>query len=241
MTTEASWHDQAENWVRWTRTPGHDSYWYYRDSFFDVIVPPPGRRTIEVGCGEGRVARDLAARGHHVVGVDASPAMIEHAGRADPGGTYLVADAARLPFPAAAFDLAVAYNSLMDVSDMPGAVAEAARVLTPGARLCVCVTHPMAEAGSFVGKQPDAPFVIDQDYLSRRRTQDTFERGRLRITFSSHRYPLQDYTRALEAAGFLIEALREPAAPDAMVAARSSVARWQRLPSFLHLRAVKAG
>ena len=39
----------------------------------------------------------------------------------------------------------VAYNSLMDVADMPGAVAEAARVLQPGRPLCICVTHPTAD------------------------------------------------------------------------------------------------
>jgi SAM-dependent methyltransferase len=240
MTSEAAWHGQADNWLRWARTPWHDSYWYYRDSFLDAIVPAPGRRTVDVGCGEGRVARDLAARGHDVVGVDASPAMVGHARQADPGGHYVVADAARLPFPDASADLVVAYNSLMDVSDMPGAVAEAARVLEPGARLCVCVTHPMTEAGSFGGnKEPDAPFVIDQDYLSHRRTEDNFERDGLRITFSSHRYPLEDYARALEAAGFLIEAMREPGASEEAVAARPSMARWRRIPSFLHLRAVK--
>jgi len=44
---------------------------------------------------------------------------------------------------------------------------------------------------------------------------------------------------ALDAAGFLIERLREPAAPPEMVAARASYRRWQRVPMFLHVRAVK--
>jgi hypothetical protein len=51
-----SWEDQAENWLAWARTPGHDAYWSYRDAFFPLL-PAPGRRTLEVGCGEGRVAR----------------------------------------------------------------------------------------------------------------------------------------------------------------------------------------
>jgi ubiquinone/menaquinone biosynthesis C-methylase UbiE len=69
------WEREAENWVRWARTPGHDSYWYYSHSFFDQIVPEPGLRTLEIGCGEGRVARDLRRRGHHVVALDSSPAL----------------------------------------------------------------------------------------------------------------------------------------------------------------------
>jgi Methyltransferase domain len=63
---------QAGDWLAWARTPGHDSYWYLRDAFFEEILPAPGRLTLEVGCGEGRVARDLAAHGHRVVALDAS-------------------------------------------------------------------------------------------------------------------------------------------------------------------------
>jgi 2-polyprenyl-3-methyl-5-hydroxy-6-metoxy-1,4-benzoquinol methylase len=66
MDNRSAWEAEAANWGRWARTPGHDAYWYYRDAFFDAIVPPPGAATIEVGCGEGRVTRDLARRGHRV-------------------------------------------------------------------------------------------------------------------------------------------------------------------------------
>jgi SAM-dependent methyltransferase len=226
--------------LRWARTPGHDAYWHYREAFFHAIVPAPGRRTLEVGCGEGRVARDLTARGHRVVGVDTSPTLVAHAAAADPHGRYLVADAAALPFKDGSFDLVVAYNSLMDVDDMPAAVVEADRVLQPGRPLCVCVTHPTADAGRFAGDEPDAPFTIPGAYLGRHRFEaDTFERDGLEITFAGWCYALEEYAAALEAAGLLIERLREPAASAAAVAHRPSLRRWQRLPAFLHLRAVK--
>jgi SAM-dependent methyltransferase len=196
--------------------------------------------TLEVGCGEGRVARDLARLGHTVVGLDASPTLIASAAAADPAGRYLVADAAALPFADAGFDLVVAYNSLMDVDDMPAAVAEASRVLVPGGRFAVCVTHPTADAGKFQSKDPDAPFVIPGAYLGRHRFEDHFERDGLEITFAGWRYALEEYARALEDAGLLIERLREPAAPATALTARPGYERWQRLPNFLHLRAVKA-
>jgi hypothetical protein len=47
---------QAESWIAWARTPGHDACWSYRDAFFELL-PRPGLRTLEVGCGEGRVSR----------------------------------------------------------------------------------------------------------------------------------------------------------------------------------------
>jgi SAM-dependent methyltransferase len=231
---------QAGSWLRWARTPDHDAYWQYRDAFFDELLPAPGRLTLEVGCGEGRVARDLARLGHTVVALDASPTLVATAAAAHPAGRYLVADAAALPFPDGAFDTVVAYNSLMDVADMPAAVREASRVLAPGRPLCVCVTHPTADAGKFQSKEPDAPFVIPGSYLGRHRFEDTFERDGLQVTFAGWRHSLEEYARALEDAGLVIERLREPAAPPAALAARPGYERWQRLPNFLHLRAVKA-
>jgi ubiquinone/menaquinone biosynthesis C-methylase UbiE len=231
------WEREARNWIAWTRKPGHDSYWWYRDLFFE-LVPPPGEATLELGCGEGRVCRDLAARGHRVTGLDASPTLLAAAQQADPDGDYVLADAAAAPFPAENFDLVVAYNSLMDIEDMAGAVREAARVLVPGGRLCVSVTHPMVDAGRW---DDEDVFVIEGSYFGRRRYEGTFERRGLTITFRGWVYPLEGYFRALEAAGFLVEALREPAIPDALVEHRGQrAARWKRLPNFLYLRAVKA-
>lgn len=230
---------QAGDWLAWARTPGHDSYWQFRDAFFEEILPAPGRLTLEVGCGEGRVARDLARLGHMVVALDASPTLVAKAAAADLAGRYLLADAAALPFPDRCFDIVVAYNSLMDVADMPASVREASRVLEPGGRLCVCVTHPTADAGKFQSKEPDAPFVIPGAYLGRHRIEDVFERDGLQVTFAGWRYSLEEYARALEEANLLIERLREPPAPASALAARPGYERWRRLPNFLHLRAIK--
>ena len=237
MSTE-HWRLEAENWVRWARTAGHDAYWDYRKSFFD-IVPDPGRRTIEIGCGEGRIARDLESRGHHVIGIDASHTMIRYACMADAGGTYTVADAAFLPFEDAGFDLAVAYNSLMDIDDMPAAVAEAARVLEPGGHLCISVTHPINDAGAFANEDPDASFTIRGSYLEVRTLDETIKRSGLEMRFRSKCYPLERYWRAFEAAGLIVESLREPAAPAQAVARAPSEIRWQRVPMFLQLRLSK--
>jgi SAM-dependent methyltransferase len=110
--------ERAQGWLAWARTSGHDAYWTYRDAFFD-LVPAPGAATLEVGCGEGRVARDLVARGHRVTGLDASPTLLRAAAEAYPASDYVVGPAEALPFEDGAFDLVVAYNSLMDVADMP--------------------------------------------------------------------------------------------------------------------------
>lgn len=225
--------DRAETWIQWARWP-LDAYWFYRDAFFELLPPAP-RRTLEVGCGEGRVSRDLAARGYNVVGIDTSQTLIA-AARAE-GGEFVVGRAEKLPFPDASFELVVAYNSLMDVDEMPEAVAEIGRILEQGGALCACITHPMIDSGRWSDQDT---FVIDKPYLARKRYEGTFERpGLPPFTFSGWVYPLETYSRALEQAGLILEALREPPAPDAEVAARGGAARWQRLPNFLMFRATK--
>ena len=228
------WEARAERWLAWARTPGHDAYWDYRSGFFDLLPPPDGP-VLEVGCGEGRVCRDLAARGYRVTGLDASPTLVAAAGERDRMGDYVVGRAEALPFGDAGFDLVVAYNSLMDVEDMPGAVLEAARVLRANGRLCACVTHPLADAGAWESDDEDARFVIAGTYLEPTAFSAVVHRAGLTMTFDGRRFPLESYGRAVEAAGLLIEAIREPAAPEDARRAR----RWARLPMFLFFRAVK--
>jgi 2-polyprenyl-3-methyl-5-hydroxy-6-metoxy-1,4-benzoquinol methylase len=70
------WEAQASQWIGWARRPGHDSYWrFHRDQFL-ALLPAPGRCTVDIGCGEGRLTGDLKARGHHVMGIDASPSLV---------------------------------------------------------------------------------------------------------------------------------------------------------------------
>ncbi len=209
-STEQDWAQAASDWIRWVRRPGLDSYWRYRDDFF-ALVPEPGTATLDLGCGEGRVSRDLAAAGHRITGIDVAPALIDAAREAHAAGRYLVADAARLPFAGSDFDLVIAYNFLMDVTDLDGSVGEAARVLRPGGRLVLSITHPVTNTGWPVNDQPGAPFVLDGSYFERTRLRHVEERDGLRVRFSSWVRPLSDYTGALERAGLLIEAVREPA------------------------------
>ena len=232
------WEGRAGQWLAWARTPGFDAYWSYRDAFF-ALVPPQAGRALEVGCGEGRVTRDLTARGHRVTGLDASPSLLRAAAEHDPGGDYVLGAAEALPFSDATFSLVVAYNVLMDVADLRAAVAEAARVLVPGGAFCACVTHPFADAGGWARPGDDAPFVVEGDYLAARPFEATMERAGLTMTFDGMMYPLEGYTRAIEAAGLCLEALREPSpAPDATERAEIvGWGRWHRIPMFLMWRA----
>src|SRR5215813_9908574 len=68
------WDRHAQEWIAWART-GLDPYETFHRDVFLPLVPRPGRLTVDVGCGEGRVSRDLRALGHRVLAVDMSAAM----------------------------------------------------------------------------------------------------------------------------------------------------------------------
>jgi SAM-dependent methyltransferase len=235
MSLRDAWEAEARNWVGWARTPGHDSYWqFHRDRFLELL-PEPSGLTLDLGCGEGRLPRDLKAAGYQVIGIDASPTLVAEAQAADPDGDYRVADAAKLPFADASVQLVTALLSFHDMDDMDGAIAEAARVLVPGGRLCAAVVHPINSGGHFELSTSDSAFVIRESYFAERQYADAVERDGLRMTFTSRHRPLESYFAALESAALLVERLVE--VPDT-TAPRGD--RWQRIPLFLHLRAVKA-
>jgi hypothetical protein len=110
----------------------------------------------------------------------------------------------------------------------------------PG-RLCAAIPHPINSAGSFPGRDPAGPFVISGSYLDPAPGTWVHDRGGVRLTFHSEHRPLEAYMRAMEAAGLLTETIREVRAPDHVVARDSRARRWQRIPLFLHLRAIKPG
>jgi len=225
MTLSEAWEAHASDWITWVRKPGHDSYdRYHRDQFLP-LVRAPGRGTLDVGCGEGRLTRHLASLGHRVVGIDASPSLVAAARELAPEMELHVANAAALPFDDASFDLVVSFMCLHDVDDLDGAVREIARVLEPGGVACLAVVHPLNSAGRF---EKHGRFVIRGSYLESFRYSDTVQRGELAMTFESQHRPISAYFDAFAAAGFVVDALREPATPG-----HDS---WRRLPLFLHLR-----
>jgi SAM-dependent methyltransferase len=194
---------------------------------------------LDLGCGEGRLARDLTALGYRTAGVDISRAMIAAARDADPSGRYEVANAAETPFADASFDLVTAFMSLQDMEDMPAAVAEAARVLRRGGCFGIAIVHPLNSAGGFESLAPEAAFRLEGPYLRERKYADEGGRDGLRIRFASYHRPLGAYFAALEEHGFLVDRLREVTVDARSVEARPDRERWLGIPLFLHLRALR--
>jgi SAM-dependent methyltransferase len=98
MTLREHWDARADAWARFARTAGHDAFHEeFNFPAFLELLPPSGRATLDLGCGEGRVGAELVDRGYRVIGVDASPRMVELARERHEA---VVANATALPFAA---------------------------------------------------------------------------------------------------------------------------------------------
>jgi ubiquinone/menaquinone biosynthesis C-methylase UbiE len=221
-----AWEREAEAWIRFCREP--DAFaWNFNIPAFLELVPAPGRLTLDIGCGEGRLARELLKRGHTVKGADSSATLVQAARAGDPPVDAIHADAARLPLNDAEADLAVAFMAFQSVDDLETAIAEAARVLEPGGALCVAVVHPMNSV-------EEAP-----SYFTEHAYTDTLALNDVSFTFHDVHRPLSQYFAALAKAALTVEELREPIPGPDLFAERPSAVQWTRRPCFLHFRAKK--
>jgi SAM-dependent methyltransferase len=233
-STIDAWDEHAGAWASWARTPGHDYHYELLNlPEFLRLLPEPGRLTIDLACGEGRLGRVLADLGHAVVGVDSSPTLARLAREAGGYREVLEATADSVPLPDGSADLVTAFMALHDMDDLAGPIHEAARLLETGGRLCLAVPHPFAEMER---ERPDAP-----GYYTPHRYVDVVERDGVTMTFESWRRPLSAYTRVFEQAGFVIEAMREPVPDEAALALAPALVKWCEQPLFLHVRALLVG
>ncbi len=101
---------------------------------------PPGGSVLDAGCGTGRVAIELARRGHDVVGIDLDPAMLDLARDKAPDKPWIQGDlASTVVFDAAGerrlFDAVIAAGNVMiflERGTEAAVVANIAAHLRPG-------------------------------------------------------------------------------------------------------------
>ncbi|MCW2879270.1 MAG: Methylase involved in ubiquinone/menaquinone biosynthesis-like protein [Sphaerisporangium sp.] len=173
-----------------------------------------GRRVLEIGCGAGQCGRWLTGQGADVAAFDLSHRQLQHSRRIDEDlGTRLPvvqADAGRIPFADASFDLACsAFGALPFVADARAVLAETRRVLRPGGRFVFSVSHPIRWAF------PDDPgprgLTADRSYFDRSPYVEQDEDGE--PSYVEHHRTLGDWVGDVVAAGLTLTALVEPEWP----------------------------
>jgi SAM-dependent methyltransferase len=196
-----------------------------------------GEQVLDLACGHGRLARQLAGRGAMVTGIDISAALLAKAteaeNRQDDGIRYLQADAAAANWlPGAQFDAAVCSFGLSDIDDLDGALASVARVTRAGGRFIFSILHPCFPGGQDVSGSWPATGSYHHEGWWR---ADGAASSLRRQVGASHR-TLSTYLNALRQHGLWLDALLEPAPPPEWARARPDAAR---MPVFLVARCLR--
>jgi SAM-dependent methyltransferase len=116
-----------------------------------ALAPLRGKRVLDYGCGNGRIAAWAIEQGANVVGIDATPAMVEAAQRRVPTGDFRVSSPNALPVEDGRFDLAVSVYVLQYYVSKPEKYAACLRsirrALAPGGALVLVEQVANGEIG----------------------------------------------------------------------------------------------
>ncbi|MDT7539449.1 MAG: hypothetical protein QOI82_3034, partial [Actinomycetota bacterium] len=166
--------------------------------------------------GAAQGARWLVGQGARITAFDVSMGQLQQARRLDERTGIRVerlvqADAQRLPFRDAAFDVACsAFGAVPFVADSARVMAEVARVLRPGGRFVFSVTHPMRWV--FADDPGPEGLLVRQSYFDR--TPYVEVDGSGAATYVEHHRTVGDRIRELVAAGLVVADVIEPEWPD---------------------------
>lgn len=198
------------------------------------------RRVLDIGCGEGQVARVAGmAGGRCVIGVDPAAAQLAEAARRNGPVRYVRATAGALPIAPSTVDAALSCLVLEHIGDLDGALDEVARVLAPGGRFLLFLNHPLLQT-------PGSGWIDDQvveppeqywrigAYLREQVTVEQVDAG-VRLPFF-HR-PLGRYVNALAHRGLVITHMEEPAPPAELLVDGPRYSGVVEIPRLLFLRA----
>lgn len=244
MTPE-TWAEAWENHAGWWQAgfaDGTDAE--YAEQILPLAAEHLSGRAevLDVGAGEGQVARHLAGAGaRRVVGVEPSLAQVGEARRRGGGPRYARARAGSLPFPAASFDAVVVTLVLEHVDDAPAAIVDIGRVLRSDGRLLLFLNHPLLQAPNsgwiddHVLDPPEQYWRIGP-YLVEDRRLEEVEKG-VHIPFV-HR-PLSRYVNAVADAGLVVRHMAEPPPPPGFLERAHEYADAATIPRLLVLVADK--
>lgn len=134
----------ADGYRVWSATydnPGNGIFAYEAPFVHEILDGLAPGVALDAACGTGRHAEYLAARGHHVIGVDSSPEMLTRARARVPKAEFRHGDLHQLPLADDRVDVIVCALALTHLPKLTPAIAEFVRVLRPGGHLVISDVH----------------------------------------------------------------------------------------------------
>jgi len=233
----------------WERNAGwwQDGFTEGADAEYEEQILPLAReclagahRVLDVGTGEGQLARRVVQDGAAVVvGVDPTAAQLAAAHSRGGGVRYARAGAGALPFRDASFDAVAVCLVFEHIADHVPAIAEIARVLELGGRFVFFLNHPLLQA-------PNSGWVVDHildeqywrigPYLVEDVAMEELAPG---VVLPFVHRPLSQYVNAMAAHGLLVERMEEPMPPEGFLARAPEYRDAATIPRLLLLVARK--
>jgi SAM-dependent methyltransferase len=240
MSGDSLWEEHSA-WWQSRYTAGADAE--YEEQILPLVQRHlvGARRVLDVGCGEGQVARHLVGPGTEVVGIDPTRSQIRTAYQRGGSARFTQARAEQLPCPTDAFDTVVLCLALEHVHPFEPAIDEVARVLAPGGTFLLLLVHPLLqtpESGWVDNELAGEQYWRIGPYLPDDYSVDEIEPG-IRLPFA-HR-PLSRYVHAMGATGLLIEDMEEPSPPPTVMAETGGFRDAATIPRLLLVRARNLG
>ena len=200
-------------------------------ALLSLVGPSPGPRALDLACGHGPLARELARRGASVTAVDLSAELLRRARSVEIDAPheirYIESDAADPTLLLGeTFDIIVCNFGLSDIDDLDGVCALVRRVLAPGGRFVFSILHPCFSGATGVsGSWPSGRSYYDEGFW-----RADGERSVLRRQVGANHRMLSTYFNALTGHGLAIDSVTEPQ-PESEWASDSPEAR--DLPVYL--------
>ncbi len=199
----------------------------------DLLGPVSGARILDLGCGDGRLGRNVLDRGAaSYFGVDGSPKMVALAKENLFGSAAQVLreDIRAWTYPQEAFEVVLSRLALHYIEDLDGVLREIRGCLIPGGRFIFSVEHPVLTSCD----KALPPGTIRQDWIVDNyfNTGHRVTRWMGELVVKYHR-TVEDYFVSLQKAGFVIEQLREGKPDRHAFSANESFERRTRIPLFL--------
>lgn len=199
-----------------------------------------GKKILDLGCGEGGYARELAKRHAEVVAVDCSKYCVDYSKEQSQISGLAIQHYIRnsndlYGLDDSTFDIVLCSMMLMDCEDLKGTIKEVVRVLKPSGTLFASILHPCFNGNHSdgIGRQGEGinRQVVVKNYFSPTQWEAPLPQGKTSVIWR-HR-TLEDYVKVFVKSGLIIVDLNEPRSTEEQSKISTAIAWLQKIPLFL--------
>lgn len=208
-------------------------------ALLDLVGPVAGLRLLDIACGHGPIAREMARRGARVTGVDLAVGLLDRARSYELneplGVDYVEADAtSQATLEDEVFDVAVSSFGLSDIDDLNGLCASVARLVPVGGRFVFSILHPCFSGVDRVS----GSWPTGERYYDERWWLADGELSALRRQVGANHRMVSTYVNTLRDHDLVVDRMAEPVPEEAWSSDRPGA---DALPVYLVVRCERVG